>query len=435
MKKNFTPIKLRKASPSHWGGLFFKSVLIVVTIVTGAYMVNQFVYRSKASADVATVTFVPQQLSLTEGETFTQSLQITTAEKKLSGVELILDYNSQYLEYVPQSETEMLGATLPANYFTARLVETANSANRLNQLRLVLIANKADAELGSSVIIPLKFQALKKTTVAQSLTLNEPQSEIVGVTGTATDHTFAINSTAASSQIIIGTTTSCSNDSQCGTNANCNSSSTCACVSGFYNCDNSWDNGCEATTECNPAGNVSLKLSLKLQGVNKTPTATNKIKVKLNLTNGSSKEEKSDVELTSSSENNGVFTGTVTFSKIIPGPGYQLYVKGPKHVQKRFCSAAPTGGAEYRCSSNEQIIITSGENTLNLVEVPLLSGDLPLPQDGVLNSRDVVALKKCINKTDAECLNIGDLNYDGAVKAQDFSLIIESMGIKYDDEN
>jgi hypothetical protein len=350
-------------------------------------------------------------------------------------VELILDYNSQYLEYIPQSASEMLGATLPANYFTVRLVETANSANRLNQLRLVLIANKADAELGSSVVIPLKFQTLKKTTVAQSLALNEPQSEVVGVTGTATDHTFAINSTAASSQIIIGTTASCSNDSQCGTNANCNPSSTCACVSGFYNCDNSWDNGCEATTECNPAGNVSLKLSLKLQGVNKTPTATNKIKVKLNLTNGSSKEEKSDVELTSSSENNGVFTGTVTFSKIIPGPGYQLYVKGPKHVQKRFCNAAPTGGAEYRCSGSEQIIIASGENTLNLVEVPLLSGDLALPQDGVLNSRDIVALKKCINKTDTECLNIGDLNYDGAVKAQDFSLIIESMGIKYDDEN
>jgi len=435
MPKNFSPIKLKR-SPKKSSNFFGLRIgVVLVTMLVGAYLVNQFVYRSKAAADIATVTFVPRLHSVTKGETFTQSLQISAGEKKLSGANLVLEYNPEYLEYLPQPATQMLGTTLPANYFTARLIEEATSSGNLGQVRVALVALKPDSELGSSVVIPLSFRAKKSTNSKQTLVLNEPRCEIVGLTGVDSNHTFEIDSAAATAKYTIGGAISCSNDSECGANANCSAQSSCLCKNNFYNCDNAWENGCEATSACVASGSVSLKLSLKLQGINHTPSATNKIKVKLKLTNGSSKQELSEVELISSSENNGVFSATVDFKQITPGPGFNLFVKAPKHIQKRYCVATPSGGITYRCSKDEQIIITDGLNTLDLTGAPLLSGDLPLPQDGILNSRDVVGLKNCIGKTDATCKNNGDLNYDGAVNGNDFSLLVESMGIKYDDEN
>jgi len=422
------PNKSNKAA-----GFMGKVILTLLTIGLSALLVNRYVFQSKATLDPATVTFSPTTKTISLNEVVTQTVRINTGEKKVSAVDLTVNYNPTYFEYQPQGESGHIASTLPASYFTDLVMEKIET----NKVHLVLVSRKADSELASNVVITLRFKAIKESSTARRISLNEPLSMIVGTTGAidSNDHAYDINSTQAIADIIIGGTLTCTADGHCGANASCNTSSTCVCNANFFNCDGSWDNGCEATSACTTTGNVSLNLSVKLQGINKTPTATNKIKVKLNLTNGSSQQALSDVELVSSSENNGAFVGTIPFSQIAPGPGYNLYIKGPKHVQKRFCTAIPTGGVEYRCGTNEQIILTDGTNTLNFTAVPLLAGDLPLPQDGVLNSRDVIALKRCINKTDAECLNIGDINYDGAVRAGDFSLVIESMGIKYDDEN
>jgi len=417
-------------------GMLSKVILTVLTIGLSALLVNRYVFQSKATLDPATVTFSPATKTISLNEIVTQTVRINTGEKKVSAVDLVVNFNPTYFEYQPQGEAGHIASTLPANYFTDLVMEKIEP-NAPTKLHLVLVSRKPDADLTNNIVVTLRFKAIRESSTARRISLNEPLSMVVGTTGAieSTDHAFDINSTQAIADIIIGGTLTCTADGHCGANASCNASSTCVCNAGSFNCDSSWDNGCEATSACTAAGNVSLNLSVKLQGVNRTPTATNKIKVKLNLTNGSSQQALSDVELVSSSENNGAFVGTVAFNQIVPGPGYTLFVKGPKHVQKRFCTASPTGGVEYRCGANEQIVITEGTNTLNLSAVPLLAGDLPLPQDGVLNSRDVLALKRCINKTDAECLNIGDINYDGAVRASDFSLVIESMGIKYDDEN
>ena len=416
-------------------------VIILVAISGMVWLVNRFVIRSKAALDVATVVFSPRTHYLTAGEQFSQAIRLSAGEKKISAIDLVINYNPEFVEYVPQAETQMLNSSIPAQYFTNRIIEKAESAeNGLNRVRVVLVASKAETDLLSNLVFSLNFKVIKASTTVRSLILNEPQSLIVGTTGTLeeSNHQFDIDSSQAAANLYISEAKSCTTDIQCGANGNCTSDAICKCQTGFYNCDNNWDNGCESTQACSSvSGGVKLQLLLKLQGINNTPVTAPKLKFKLTLAgSGDNRQLIEEIELTASSANNGLYEGTVLFDKIKPEGSFKLLVKGPKHIQKRFCHTQPTGGTAYRCTSQEGFTVIDGVNVLDLSQVPLLTGDVPIPeQDGFLNSKDVAALKSCIQARTTTCINQTDLNYDGATNGTDFTIILNSMAIKYDDEN
>jgi hypothetical protein len=62
----------------------------------------------------------------------------------------------------------------------------------------------------------------------------------------------------------------------------------------------------------------------------------------------------------------------------------------------------------------------------------MMVGDLP-DQNGVVDSYDTSYIKLNLGSTDARALQIADLNLDGIVDTQDYSLVIASLSIKYDD--
>ena len=413
-------------------------LIIFISILAMVWLVNRFVSRSKATLDVVGVVFTPRSHYLTAGEQFSQAIRLNAGEKKISAVDLVINYNAEFVEYVPQSEAQMLNASIPIQYFSKLVLEKTETINGVNQVRIMLVANKADSELLSDIVFSLNFKAKKASATPQSLALNEPQSMIVGTTGTLenSNYQFDIDSNQAAATLNIGEAKSCTTDIQCGTNADC-TNSFCKCDAGFYNCDGNWNNGCESTQECAATGGVQLQLSLKLQGINSTPATARKLKFKMTLYRGEINQQQiNDVELTASDANNGVYEGTVSFDKITPADKFKLFIKGPKHIKKRFCHTTPTGGINYRCTGEEGFAINDGVNVLDLTQIPLLSGDLPIPtQDGFLNSQDVAALKTCIQERTTTCINQTDLNYDGAVNGTDFTIILNSMAIKYDDEN
>ncbi len=182
--------------------------------------------------------------------------------------------------------------------------------------------------------------------------------------------------------------------------------------------------------------NVVLNLKLRFQGILTNPQQVyNRMNVRIalkSMKNGQSTEFQSVIF---QSDVNGVWLGKATFS-VIPNTQYAVYIKGPKHIQKRVCVVNPAESSAgiYRCRiSDAGMTLQAGENELNFSNIVLVVGDLP-EQDGIVNSYDLAKVRNNLGSTSADALAVADLNLDGAVNARDFSLILAALSFRTDDE-
>lgn len=154
-----------------------------------------------------------------------------------------------------------------------------------------------------------------------------------------------------------------------------------------------------------------------------------------------------DISVTTTGETdaNGIalWQGTVPLGQMEPSTAYSILVKGPKHIQRKFCTTNPTedaeGGYPYRCLGAGTIQLAAGTNTLDFSGVLLQAGDLPGSngQDGVVNAHDVSLVLNMIRNglsTDPADLAVADMDLNGVVNAKDRSYIIETLEEKYGDE-
>ena len=130
----------------------------------------------------------------------------------------------------------------------------------------------------------------------------------------------------------------------------------------------------------------------------------------------------------------GNIIGALPLVGVSAGDGYRVLIKGPKHLQRKFCDLTPTAteNGAYLCGESSFALV-AGNNNVNFTNVPLLVGDLT-PQDGLLNAFDIAQMKLNLLVNTGQALAIADVNYDGAVNSTDFSLLIQSMQLKYDEE-
>lgn len=180
------------------------------------------------------------------------------------------------------------------------------------------------------------------------------------------------------------------------------------------------------------SGNVKLNLKLKYQGIRKSPEgnlSSMNVKVKL-------KKEGTNNILESSgkftTDSNAIWSGTVGFNINDVSGKWLLYIKGPQHLQKKICDNSPseTVAGHYSCS-NGNIVLTAGQNNLDFTKITLLGGDID--QNGLVDSIDLAVIKNNLGKKDAEILAKADLNRDGIVDTQDFSLILAALSVKIDE--
>lgn len=194
-------------------------------------------------------------------------------------------------------------------------------------------------------------------------------------------------------------------------------SSTAPAVTGSLNSDNGVD--------------VTFNIKLKFQGITKSPKPElNKMNVKVSIVDTeavttSTKTAVQTGEFTASG-GAGIWTGSVTFTKVEPKKGYYLLVKGPKHVQKKICTNSPTETAAGSYFCDDLLNIVAGTNNLDLTKIYMMAGDVP-KQDGAVNSVDFGAIRTRFGKLDYTSLETADINLDGAVNSQDFSLIIQTL--------
>ncbi|MFA5137000.1 MAG: hypothetical protein WC489_06465 [Patescibacteria group bacterium] len=181
---------------------------------------------------------------------------------------------------------------------------------------------------------------------------------------------------------------------------------------------------------------IKLNMKIKLQGVTKKPKTTDPIYVKIKLGGNLLSETTSYQTAKFSVDDNGVWSGSAEFT-VPPGNGYRVYVKGPKHIQKKVCDSIATEakGGTYRCPDGK-IQLKAGDNSVDFSQILMLAGDLPENgvQNGVIDSYDTSYIRQHLQSTNPSELSIGDLNYDGVIDGQDFSLVLAALSIKYDEE-
>jgi len=182
-----------------------------------------------------------------------------------------------------------------------------------------------------------------------------------------------------------------------------------------------------------PEGNANLNIKLKFQGIGAAPADhLNSMAVRIGVVREG--EETPDFEdmppVTFTAGDKGIWSGTLPYDLTDTGAKYKIYVKGPNHLQKKICDARPaeTSPGTYRCSIGK-IVLATGENDLDLSEIIQLSGDLP-SQNGVIDAGDITLVRENFSQVEPKA----DINLDGVVDTQDYSLIISSMGVKYDEE-
>lgn len=118
----------------------------------------------------------------------------------------------------------------------------------------------------------------------------------------------------------------------------------------------------------------------------------------------------------------------------LPAGQYEVYIKGPKHLQKKFPKVVLDG------STSQTIDLTSLGERYYLEPGDLaISGANHDQQDGVVNSLDMIYMMDsetgCITKPDDPvCLAKADLNLDGLISTMDMNLMNGTVFSKWEDE-
>jgi len=185
-------------------------------------------------------------------------------------------------------------------------------------------------------------------------------------------------------------------------------------------------------------GPVSLALKIKFQGISKKPTNANPINVQVKIDGGTLPAATAYKTVSFSVNDAGEWSGTAAFDAVPAGSGYKVYIKGPKHLSKKICDAAPSEATSgtYHCTDGK-IALVAGTNTFDLSKIVLLAGDLPEAggaQNGIIDAYDTTFIRTNLGTTDAAKIAIGDLNLDGGIDTQDYSMILQSLSIKFDEQ-
>jgi hypothetical protein len=188
-------------------------------------------------------------------------------------------------------------------------------------------------------------------------------------------------------------------------------------------------------------GNTALNMKLRLQGITTAPKNTASLPFLVKVAGANGQVGLGTVNFTPDA--NGIYSGTLNFNvpTVSTGsatPTYSVYIKGPKHLKKRICNSQPTESTpgSYACATDKITLTPGGQNTLDMSAIYQMVGDLKVDngqQNGIVDSSDTSYIRTHFGSTDASALDIADLNMDGIVDTQDFSLVIAALNVKYDD--
>ncbi len=440
---------------------------------------GNYVFSGDGQEGAVSMRFDPSSIQLPALSTQDTKVALAITDvptgKKISGYEVSLRFDPNLIEVTAIDPPIDAATGADADKFT-EIRKTINNSTGIINLSYISIRGEADLPVRPKQIIHIKGKnagtgnfTFENTQVVGPLQQIEyivntyPGQYTVTSSITVPPVTVTIPPVTITSPPI--SATQCSTDNDCATDELCSSNScmklpcsvvaaACirmvprnhSCVIEYMPDGTSCPNGgvCKTgvcspnvttvpTTPVTPVpGNVKLNLKLKFQGILQKPTTTT-MKVKVSLGGNSIGENLKSQVVDFTAGDGGVWSGTAAFS-VPAGSGYKVYVKGPKHLQKKVCDSNPaeTSAGTYRCGDIGKIALKEGDNDLNFSNIILLTGDLP-DQDGIVDSYDLSYIRLNLGSTDARVIQIGDINLDGLVDTQDYSLLVASLNVKYDE--
>jgi hypothetical protein len=189
-----------------------------------------------------------------------------------------------------------------------------------------------------------------------------------------------------------------------------------------------------------PTGNTVINMKLKFQGITAQPAVNKPLNVQVKLISRDANETFTQT-VPFTSDASGIWSGTtsINLDPTVPPQNniFSIYVKGPMHLKKRVCVIKPTETAPgtYSCAT-DGIPLSIGTNSVNMSGIYMLTGDLPVndgQQNGLVDSEDTSYIRTHFGDKTPAALVIADLNLDGSIDTQDFSLVLAALGVKYDD--
>lgn len=172
-------------------------------------------------------------------------------------------------------------------------------------------------------------------------------------------------------------------------------------------------------------GDLSLSLTLRLQGVFAKPARSQPVPVEVTLSGGKLSAPQAR-QGSFQWQSDGTLKGTVAFDAA-PGSGYKITVKPALHLRRSICDTAPVEIFEgrYKCTGTT-LTLKKGSNTVDARGIMEIAGDLPDEtgkRDNLVNSFDIGLVRNSLGKTDSQTTSRADLNYDGVVDQKDLNII------------
>lgn len=452
--------------------LLFLTFLAVGGVISGLWGIKQRTEVRKKAASSPTLSFinlVPNNVSVSLQEEFPIKVTLATGERNVNNADLIINFDPQFLQVVniiPGSGTNFPFKTfLPidtnGNFDPSKAIkpQTVEIGATTFDYKNSQINPPFNGTLGvTNPLMTIIFKAINigNTTLTFAFQPGATNDTNLVEAENANDILHSVNSTTVTisqetspspsvTPVSPSPTTpplkkcreSCTHSKECQEGLECRKDwcspeEHCylACVNS--KCPKDTDCICEIITPPTPTptplpfqpSEVKIRLNVKFAGINqKKPNQPIRIKI---IKNQQLIQELGFSEVILESNQRGVYqSNLITLSpNVTPGSGYTFLVKGPKHLQLKFCQ----NRNQTRACSSGNITLNSGENILDFTGYPLPPGDLPLPQDGIVNSSDIIFLINCLSKpTDSGCLEKGDINLDGITNSIDLQLAQKTL--------
>jgi len=407
---------------------FLMLVIMSLSAIGMFWYLQQFGFRFFASEDPVTILIsAPDSIDLTEEEMKEFVVGFTIQDQEILGSQLVITYDSTYLQYGKEfQETGFIRSeNSPYDVLTE---EVTTIDERKKQVKLSIVATSALDPTDPMLRFAFKAKANSPDEVitqSPHLISLTTESEYFGKSSGGTAVKFATPLDPISKTILISKGSAIPSISPEPTRI----------ISPIQEPDPTHSVSLPPppppSQDPQGPGADSLLFRITLQGIDASKTPENEIPVSVSILDQNGPVR--TITLNFKKDQNLSWTARWEGSALPKGGEYSIRIKGPKHIARKICEVKPREAipGTYRCEEGS-ISFMTGENVIDTTNIVLLSGDI-LPQDGVVDARDIVFIRQNFGNRDQEVVKRADLNYDGIVDTQDYVLIQSALAFKYDE--
>ena len=345
--------------------------------------------------------FEPSSTTIKKGQSFGVNLNVDPGAEAVAGADIYIDFNPELLT---------LESIVTGSYFP--LVANVPSTGRL--YIAATVENQGDSKTGTGTIATVTFKATQTGKANIAIDCDPAKTDSSRLTKNDINATNILNCNALKTH----TVTITSADAPPATPTTDNVPSPTPTTGSF--------SGTKA--------NVQLNMKVRFQGIVKQPNAAfDRLNVRVDIEG--SQGYKNDQIVEFKADGSGLWNGVMKIENVPISQKYAVLIKGPKHLSRKICEASPRENVpgSYKCDSTGKIELKADGNNLDFSQIVVLAGDIPT-QNQVVDSADIIFIRQNFGNTSPSALSRGDLNLDGIIDTQDYSLVMAALGFKYDEE-